>query len=47
MQDIRGDILLAQGDIKNAYIAYNVGIKSNTSEILKYLLGIKLNNLPN
>lgn len=45
MQDVRGDVLLAKGDVKGAREAYSKGIESNASQALQVLLRMKLNNL--
>ncbi|KFK96775.1 MULTISPECIES: YfgM family protein [unclassified Serratia (in: enterobacteria)] len=44
-QDVRGDVLLAKGDIKGAREAYSKGIESNPSQALAGLMRMKLNNL--
>ncbi|OMQ21754.1 MULTISPECIES: YfgM family protein [Serratia] len=45
MQDVRGDVLLAKGDIQGAREAYGKGIESNASQALAGLMRMKLNNL--
>lgn len=45
MQDERGDVLLAKGDIKGAREAYSKGIESNASQALAAIMRMKLNNL--
>ena len=45
MQDLRGDVLLAKGDIKGAREAYSKGIESNASQSLAAIMRMKLNNL--
>ncbi|MFC0225071.1 YfgM family protein [Serratia aquatilis] len=45
MQDVRGDVLLAKGDVKGAREAYSKGIESNTSQALAAMMRMKLNNL--
>ncbi|MGP1924736.1 MAG: YfgM family protein [Arsenophonus sp. NEOnobi-MAG3] len=47
VEDIRGNILLKKGDITGAREAYFKGIKSTGTEIMKTILKIKINNLPN
>lgn len=45
MQDVRGDVLLAKGDIAGAREAYSKGIESNASQALAAVMRMKLNNL--
>lgn len=45
MQDVRGDVLLAKGDVKGAREAYSKGIEYNASQALQVSLRMKLNNL--
>lgn len=45
MQNVRGGVLLAKGDIKGAREAYSKGIESNASQALTTLMRMKLNNL--
>ncbi|AHG19030.1 membrane protein [Chania multitudinisentens RB-25] len=45
VQDVRGDVLVAKGDIKGAQEAYSKGIESNASQAHAGLLRVKLNNL--
>ncbi|MFP3014518.1 MAG: YfgM family protein [Arsenophonus sp.] len=47
IEDIRGDLLLKKGDIAGARSAYYKGIESRGSEIMKTILKIKINSLPN
>nr|WP_268991450.1 YfgM family protein [Limnobaculum eriocheiris] len=44
-QAIRGDVLVAKGDVKGARDAYTQAFEDNPSPVLKELLRIKLNNL--
>lgn len=44
-QNVRGDTLLAKGDIKGAREAYSKGIESNISQALTTVMRMKLNNL--
>ncbi|WON75871.1 YfgM family protein [Serratia sp. UGAL515B_01] len=45
LQDVRGDVLLAKGDVKGAREAYSKGIESNNSQALTAVMRMKLNNL--
>lgn len=47
VEDIRGDILLKKGDIAGARAAYSKGIESSGAEMMKTILKIKINSLPN
>lgn len=47
VEDIRGDVLLKKGDIAGARAAYSKGIESSGAEMMKTILKIKINNLPN
>ncbi|MFP3029067.1 MAG: YfgM family protein [Arsenophonus sp.] len=47
LEDIRGNVLLKKGDISGAREAYSKGIRSSGVEIMKEILKIKINNLPN
>ena len=47
VEDIRGDILLKKGDIASARAAYSKGIESSGADMMKTILKIKINSLPN
>ncbi|HGJ5876466.1 MAG TPA: YfgM family protein [Arsenophonus sp.] len=47
VEDIRGDGLLKKGDIASARAAYSKGIESSGAEMMKTILKIKINSLPN
>ena len=47
VEDIRGDGLLKKGDIAGARAAYSKGIESSGAEMMKTILKIKINSLPN
>lgn len=47
VEDIRGDILLKKGDVAGARAAYSKGIESSGAEMMKTILKIKINSLPN
>lgn len=47
VEDIRGDVLLKKGDIAGARAAYSKGIESSGAEMMKTILKIKINSLPN
>lgn len=47
IEDIRGDVLLKKGDIAGAHVAYLKGIESSGAEMMKTILKIKVNSLPN
>ncbi|WP_457913799.1 YfgM family protein [Candidatus Gillettellia adelgis] len=47
VQEMRGDVLLAIGDFQGAREAYSNSVASNSSEVLRMILRIKLHNLPN
>ncbi|MGP1931248.1 MAG: YfgM family protein [Arsenophonus sp. ET-YP4-MAG3] len=47
IEDIRGDLLLKKGDINGARLAYFNGIKSSGDEMMKRILKLKINSLPN
>ncbi|WP_225639483.1 YfgM family protein [Candidatus Profftia sp. (ex Adelges kitamiensis)] len=44
-EDLRGDILVKQGDIKSARKVYHKALSSSVSKFSQYLLHIKINNL--
>lgn len=46
-ENIRGDILLKRGDILGAHLAYSKGVELSETEIMKSILKIKINSLPN
>lgn len=45
MQEIRGDILVAKGDLAAARVAYTEGMQLDPSQAYQSLLSIKLNNI--
>ncbi|MFS1563079.1 MAG: YfgM family protein [Candidatus Arsenophonus phytopathogenicus] len=47
VEDIRGDVLLKKGDVAGARAAYSKGIESSGAEMMKTILKIKINSLPN
>ncbi|MFS1538480.1 MAG: YfgM family protein [Candidatus Phlomobacter fragariae] len=47
VEDIRGDVLLKKGDIAGARTAYSKGLESSGAEMMKTILKIKINSLPN
>ncbi|MGP1932291.1 MAG: YfgM family protein, partial [Arsenophonus sp. ET-DL12-MAG3] len=47
IEDIRGDLLLKKGDINGARLAYSNGIKSSGDKMMKTILKLKINSLPN
>jgi len=47
VEDIRGDILLKKVDVAGARAAYSKGIESSGAEMMKTILKIKINSLPN
>ncbi|WP_063656878.1 YfgM family protein [Candidatus Arsenophonus triatominarum] len=47
VEDIRGDVLLKKGDVAGARAAYSEGIESSGAEMMKTILKIKINSLPN
>ncbi|MCW7547466.1 YfgM family protein [Photorhabdus sp. APURE] len=44
-EDIRGDALLKKGDITGARAAYTKGLSSDSPQVIKSMLNLKLNNL--
>ncbi|MEK9499334.1 YfgM family protein [Photorhabdus sp. P32] len=44
-EDIRGDALLKKGDIAGARAAYTKGLSSDSPQVIKSMLNLKLNNL--